>query len=282
MSVDAVREAFDQLAPDYDERFTASLIGGLQREAFWRELEPLLPPQGRALDLGCGSGEDAVRLALRGFDVDAVDISPAMIDAARNRAHAEGLSDQIDCTALPLEQLEDLPPERYELVISNFGPLNCVADLQPLARTLADRVRPGGVAALCLMSQFCLWETLFYPLTLQIHKAVRRFSGEWAEAAVGGEETFRVYYPSVAHIQQAFAPQFHLERAPGIGVFLPPSYLEPFAQRFPKLTRALARVDAPIANKPLFRSIADHRLILLRRTSYGDSRSESPTKPVRA
>ena len=47
-------------------------------------------PRGRALDLGCGPGRNAVHLARAGFEVDAVDLSPSAVDWARERAHEAG------------------------------------------------------------------------------------------------------------------------------------------------------------------------------------------------
>jgi len=51
-----------------------------------------VPPEGRVLDLGCGTGAHAVRLARRGLDVVAVDLSVAGVRAARERFRREGLS----------------------------------------------------------------------------------------------------------------------------------------------------------------------------------------------
>ncbi|MCX4969457.1 methyltransferase domain-containing protein [Streptomyces sp. NBC_00654] len=50
----------------------------------------LIPP-GRALDLGCGPGRNALRLAALGFEVDAVDLSPAAIAWAGERAREAGV-----------------------------------------------------------------------------------------------------------------------------------------------------------------------------------------------
>jgi SAM-dependent methyltransferase len=265
MSADAVRAAFDAAAPSYDEDFTGSLIGGLQRDAVWRHLQPLFPRGALILDLGCGTGEDAIRFARLGLDVDGIDVAPAMVQAARRRARAEGLTDSVRFEALPIERLDELPECGYGGAYSSFGPLNCVRDLRPVARALAERLRPGAPVALCFMNRFCLWETLFYPLTMQLHKAIRRFSGTWAPASVAGHDGFQVYYPSVAEIRRAFSPELTFERAPGIGVFVPPTYLEPLAQRFPGLVRFLARIDRAVAHLPGFRWIADHRLVILRR-----------------
>ncbi len=46
----------------------------------------------RALDVGCGTGTNAVYLASRGFDVTAVDLAPLAIEAARRRAQAAGVA----------------------------------------------------------------------------------------------------------------------------------------------------------------------------------------------
>ncbi|MEZ5364621.1 MAG: class I SAM-dependent methyltransferase [Bryobacterales bacterium] len=265
ISLDAVRSAFDAAAPSYDEDFCDSRIGRLQRAAAWRHLGKLFPLGGRLLDLGCGAGEDAVRFAHAGMEVDGIDVAPAMIDAARERAAAEGLSDALRFEALPIEQLDDLPECGYSGAYSSFGPLNCVEDLRPVANALAERLRPGAPVALCLMSRFCLWETLLYPLTATLHWATRHFSGSWALAGAQGETDFEVFYPSVDEVRRAFAPELVFESAPAFGIFLPPTYLEPFAQRFPRVVRALARLDRRVAHWPLLRALGDHRLVILRR-----------------
>ncbi|GAA2755842.1 class I SAM-dependent methyltransferase [Actinopolymorpha rutila] len=48
----------------------------------------LVPHEGRALDLGCGPGRNAVWLARQGFHVDAVDLSPTALEWGRERAAA--------------------------------------------------------------------------------------------------------------------------------------------------------------------------------------------------
>ena len=57
-------------------------------------LEAWLPqlPRGRALDLACGAGRNAIRMARAGFQVDGVDIASAALERAQARASEEGLS----------------------------------------------------------------------------------------------------------------------------------------------------------------------------------------------
>ncbi|MEV6959546.1 class I SAM-dependent methyltransferase [Streptomyces sp. NPDC051207] len=108
----------------------------------------LLGP-GRALDLGCGPGRNALHLAARGFDVDAVDLSPTAVAWARERAAetgAEGVRFHCgDAFALAGTEL----PGPYDLVYDS----GCFHHLPPHRRVshlaLLDRVlAPGGAFAL--------------------------------------------------------------------------------------------------------------------------------------
>lgn len=73
-----------------------------------------LPP-GRALDLACGDGRNAIFLASHGFQVTAVDISPVGIARGRARAKENALS--IDWQEADLEVL-DLGLQTYDLIVN--------------------------------------------------------------------------------------------------------------------------------------------------------------------
>jgi len=77
-----------------------------------------LPP-GRALDLGCGEGADAVWLAEHGWRAAGIDISTTAIERARRAARAAGLDPtQASFTAADLSALE--PEHQYDLVTASF------------------------------------------------------------------------------------------------------------------------------------------------------------------
>ena len=59
----------------------------------------------RILELGCGTGEDALRLARRGLEVVAVDASPGMIQVARQKAQERDLGNRVEFHCLPMETL---------------------------------------------------------------------------------------------------------------------------------------------------------------------------------
>lgn len=72
------------VAETYDQVFPETLIGRAQREIVWQELACVFQAGQRILELNCGTGVDAVHLAESGVRVLACDISPRMIELARD------------------------------------------------------------------------------------------------------------------------------------------------------------------------------------------------------
>jgi len=237
--------AFDPVAARYDALWTETAIGRAQRHLVWRHIDPLFQPGDRILDIGCGTGVDAAHFTARGVSVHATDPSPAMLEIARARVGQ-------DC--ILQADLQSAPPATFDGALSNFGALNCTADLPSVARDLARLVRPGGRIAICTLGRFCLWESLYYSARLQFAKAFRRLRGS-APSSIG----ITVHYPTVPQIAAAFAPDFVLQRRAGIGLFVPPSYVPMPAP----LVRLCAAADRLLARLPLLRALADHRLLIL-------------------
>src|SRR5439155_19251756 len=104
----------------------------------------------------------------------------------------------------------------------------------------------------------CAWEILWHLAHGNPRKAFRRLRPGGALAELPEGETARVRYPGVRAITRIFAPYFGLKRWKGVGVAVPPTYLEPLAQRFPKAVRPLAGADLWLGRRPLPRGLADH------------------------
>ena len=239
--------SFDLAAARYDELWTRSPAGQAQRNAVWRHIEPLFRPGMKILDLGCGTGEDALHLADGDVSVRGLDSSSEMVRVARSRG--------VDATQLAIENLECLHGV-YDGALSNFGALNCINRLASLSESLARLVRPGGYLALCTMGRFCAWETAWYALHGKPAKASRRWNGSSFSTSLG----IPVYYFSQKQIRQAFRGRFDLVAWHGIGVAVPPSFVKGIPAA---VTAALAKVDVRVAHRPFLRAFADHRLAIL-------------------
>jgi thioredoxin reductase/SAM-dependent methyltransferase len=97
---------------------------------------------GRALDVGCGEGADAVWLAQRGWHVTAVDISRVAIERAAAHAAEASVAAQIEFRHTDLR--EQAPePAAYDLVTSQFMHLP-PDERRPLFAALAASVAPNG------------------------------------------------------------------------------------------------------------------------------------------
>jgi 2-polyprenyl-3-methyl-5-hydroxy-6-metoxy-1,4-benzoquinol methylase len=257
---------FDDAANLYDQVFTNSTIGRAQRLSVWEELAKTFHAGDQILEIGCGTGVDACYLAERGVRVLACDSSPKMIAVAARRLKESPGSELVQANVLAAEHIGILRDQRrFDGAFSNFGVLNCVADLKSLAQDLAALLRPGATAMLCWMGPFCLWETTWFLLQGKPAKALRRMHREGVTVQVDGGAPVTVYYPSVRRLARAFAPQFSIKSIKGVGVTVPPSYLEPFASRFPRLLNVAAFADSILGRCTGIRLTADHILIRLER-----------------
>ncbi|HWE51871.1 MAG TPA: methyltransferase domain-containing protein [Bryobacteraceae bacterium] len=241
--------AFDKLAARYDELWTNTSAGRLQRESVWRFLKGHFRAGDSMIDMGCGTGEDAIYLEREGIRVSAFDASPAMVRIACDRGVA--------ACVLGLEELDRIDGT-FDGALSNFGALNCVPSLKDLRAPLTRLIRPGGTLAVCVIGRFCLWESIHFLLRGELRKAARRWSGQSVSQSLG----LRVFYPTARQMRKALAPDFKLVRFAGIGVFIPPSYVKEPSGR---ILKACAVLEEQLAHLPFLRTLSDHRLLVFAR-----------------
>ena len=103
------------------------------------EVSELTP--GRALDVGCGEGADAIWFAQHGWSVTAIDVSDVALARARAAAERVGVTVEWICGDA---QATGLPAKSFDLVSLQYPALPKAAG-EAAVRTLLDTVRPGGL-----------------------------------------------------------------------------------------------------------------------------------------
>lgn len=244
------------MADAYDSQFTATTIGAMMRRAVWSRCAARFAAGSKVLEMNCGTGEDALWLARRGVQVLATDVSPAMLRVAQDKLAAMPGSPPVRFQRLAWEELESLGEGSFDGMLSNFGGLNCVADLREAARLLAAKLRPGAVAILCIMGPVVPWEWAWFLARGDRTRAFRRLRRDgtpWSGITIR--------YPSIAKTRQAFAPEFRLLRASAIGALVPPPYTEKLTGRFPRMVAALDRLERRFETLWPLPMLADHYLV---------------------
>lgn len=111
---------------------------GMIRDVIVRNLIEELEP-GKALDLGCGDGTNAIMLARHGWSVTGIDISPQAIERAETAIRDEPL----DVRFIQTDMLTWEPDSEYDLVIATYS-LPGGAESHAAMRIAIAALRPGG------------------------------------------------------------------------------------------------------------------------------------------
>jgi len=260
---------FDQEANGYDRSFTNTVLGRIYRDAVWERLSVLFNSSNHILELGCGTGEDALFLAKLGKKVTAYDAGVEMIEQARTKIEDAGYAERVNLRAADIEQLsaagsglvndqEEAPV--FDGVLSNFGALNCVSNLGEIGKYLHRVLTPGAPAIFVIMGPYVPWEWVWYLLKGQPGTGFRRLKE--------GGVTWRgitVNYPSISTTRSVFAPFFKVTGIRALGVFLPPSYVEEWAKANPALINILSRLEKKTAPYRFFAGLADHYIMEMER-----------------
>lgn len=165
----ALAEFWDEHMGDEGNAFHQLLIGP--------NVERLLAlrPGERVLDVACGTGYFARRLAELGADVVGVDFSEAMLERARERLAAAGANADLRLVdATDEAQLLALGERSFDAACSNMALMD-MAEIEPLMRALARLLRPGGRFV------FSVTHPVFNSGNVQMLFEAEDRDGEWVE-----------------------------------------------------------------------------------------------------
>jgi ubiquinone/menaquinone biosynthesis C-methylase UbiE len=260
-----VASAFSRQAPSFDQYDAGNTIIQYKRRRVREGVMQCLAPGSRILELNAGTGQDSTWLAGKGHTVHATDIAPGMLGQLEKKVDALGLRRQVTwelCSFTRLSALKAKGP--YDLIFSNFAGLNCTDKLDEVLRSFSDLLKPGGQVVLVVLPSFCLWESLLL-FKGKFRTAFRRlFAKKGARSHVEGVY-FKCWYYPPSYITRVLARSFTLKGLEGLCTIVPPSYIEGFAERHPKLYHWLVRKEDRWKRSWPWRSIGDYYIITLQK-----------------
>jgi len=252
---DRVAAAFSRKAAEYDAFGDDHINLARMRRKVYDHVLRFLQPTDRLLELNAGTGIDAAFFARRGQFVHAIDIAPGMLDHLAAKIDQQNLSARLTYQTLSFTELDQVEGGPYHYLLSNFGGLNCIADLTLVTRHLSQVLLPGGIVTWVIMPPICPWEIALL-LKGHLKLATRRWHRHGILAHVEGVH-FMTYYFTPRQVLTALGPDFRLQRLEGLSVFTPPADRVDFPRRFPRLYRTLVNIDDALAPRAPFNRSGD-------------------------
>jgi SAM-dependent methyltransferase len=256
--------SFDIAAPAYDQTFTHSVIGALQRQYVYKHLSGVLNERRpeTILEINCGTGEDALWLANQNFSVTATDISEKMIAIGKEKGPSQNLHfQQADIKNLA----NQYNGYQFDLVFSNFGGLNCLspAELAGFFKSASSLLTNKGRLVLVIMPKDTLWERLYFMAKGDFGNVSRRKRNQLSANVDGAQ--IPVYYYNPEEVRRLADEYFGVKNIFPVGFFVPPSYLESFFNTRPNLVSVLQKLENLITSRPFAAKYSDHYMIVLQK-----------------
>lgn len=257
--------AFSNQSGIFDELYSGNTIIQYKRERVRKHVLQHLKPNSNILELNAGTGDDAVYFAKLGHHVHATDIAAGMQEKLRDKVGSNQLTGSVSnelCSYTSLDQLKNNEP--YDLIFSNFAGLNCTNELEKVLLSFDRLLKPGGLVTLVILPKFCLWETLLI-LKGKFKTATRRFFSSNGRKAKIDNDIFTCWYYSPGYVISKLKNKFTLVELEGLCTIVPPSYIEQFAEKHPKIYNYLIAKENKLKNKWPWKYIGDYYIITLRK-----------------
>ncbi len=265
--LEAVEQAFDSASEEYDYTISRNYINTWIRERSIHELIQLTHPSDLLLEIGCGTGTEAIRISNYVAGIVATDISQRMLETLEKKIRAKKLEHKISTTRVAASQIDSvqssLPDGKVRIAYSFNGALNCEPEIKKVPEKLSRIIRPGGYFVCSIRNTICLSEVLSHSLALQFSKLAPR-KNQPVMVSVGGKDIPSYYYPPGKFLD-FFEPYFKVKRLVGLPALLPPAYLNDYYLRAGRLMPFIERLESLVGPRFPFNNFGDQTLLVLQR-----------------
>lgn len=251
--------AFSRQSVVFDEIYATNNIINYKRVRVREHVMQYLKPGSRILELNSGTGEDAIYFAQHGHDVHATDVSTGMQAVLKHKS--ESYRDRISletCSYTQLDQLKKQGP--YDHIFSNFGGLNCTGELEKVLLSFDQLLKPGGKVTMVIIPPFCLWETLLI-FKGKFKTATRRFFARNGRIAHIEGTYFKCFYYTPSFVINTLRKSFDVLGVEGLCTIVPPSYIEGFAEKHPKVYNFLRSKEDKFKSSWPWKYMGDYFII---------------------
>jgi len=257
-----IAEAFDSASEEYDFTISHNYINTWIRKRSIKELLDLAKPGDTLLEVGCGTGAEAIEISEHVSKIIATDIAEKMIALVRKKVQARGLSERIallQARAADILKVKEIA-NQVDTAYSFNGALNCEPELERFVNGLSSVLVPRGYFVCSIRNSFCLGEALSHAAVLQFEKMTPR-KKQPVMVSVGGMDIPAFYYPP-ATFSEFFSTKFKLKRMIALPAFLPPAYLSDYYVKFKRVASVLEKFELILGGHFPFNMVGDQTLFV--------------------
>jgi ubiquinone/menaquinone biosynthesis C-methylase UbiE len=263
----SIQDAFDSASEEYDYTISHNYINSWIRKRSINELHRITKTVDVLLEIGCGTGSEAIQISKQVKGIVATDISEKMLDLLKTKVRAKRLDRKIiaaKARASEISSIKDLLPDgRVRVAYSFNGALNCESDIDKVPSELSRVVGEDGYFLCSIRNTLCLPEALSHSLVLQFDKMNTR-KDQPTMVSVGGMD-IPSFYHSPTRFAQLFRPHFRVRKMIGLPAFLPPAYLSNYYLQTGKARLILEKLEFVLGDRFPFNRVGDQTLFVFQR-----------------
>lgn len=264
---EGVARAFDSASEEYDFTIRSNFINRWIRERSISVLLERTRQDDTLVEIGCGTGAEAVEVSRHVQRIVATDISEKMVALLRRKVAARGLDQKISAVQVGAARISEvsssLPGGKVRVAYSFNGALNCEPSIGSVSGELSKIVQDGGYFVCSIRNTLCISEAIAHGAALQFEKMAPR-KKQPIMVSVGGMDIPSYYY-SPKTFAGLFSDNFRVRKIIGLPAILPPAYLSDLYFRVRPALSFTETVEKTVAGHFPFNRFGDQTLFVFQK-----------------